>query len=97
MRRRLLQQPDQRGEREHEEGRDKNILLEKAGSTMKERRHHGGRRRQGWQVGQHEPCQAEGGEHHDAAGQSAKHPDQLGRSAGCTTSAAACAKSIRGR
>ncbi len=53
--------------------------LKRRACTMKERRHRGGRRRQGWQVGQHEPCQAEGGEHHDAAGQSAKHPDQLGQ------------------
>jgi hypothetical protein len=101
MRRRLLQQSDQRGERQHEEGRDENILLEKAGMHDEERRHRGRRRRrQGWQFGQHEPCQAEGGEHHDAAGQSPKHPDQLGqggRSAGCTTRAAACAKSIMNR
>ena len=97
-RRRLLQQPDQRSERQHEEGRDENILLEEAGMHGDERRHRGGRRgRQGWQVGQHEPCQAEGGEHEDAAGQSAEHPGKMRqgrRSGGCARRAAACATSI---
>ena len=35
MRRRLLQQSDQRGERQHKEGRDENILLEDGGMTVK--------------------------------------------------------------
>jgi hypothetical protein len=78
--RRLLQQPDQRGEREHEESRDENILLEQTGMHDEERRHRAGRRRcQGRQVGEHEPRKVEGGEHHDPAGQSAKHADEMGQ------------------
>jgi hypothetical protein len=45
MRRRLLQQPDQCGERQHEERRDENILLEQTGMHDEERCHRGGRRR----------------------------------------------------
>jgi hypothetical protein len=61
VRRRLPQQPGQRG-------RDENILFEDAGMHDEERRRRaGGRRRQGWPVGQHEPRQAERSEHQDWA------------------------------
>jgi len=53
-----LQQFDQRGERQDDEGRDENVLFENAGMHGDERRRRrGGRRRQGRQLWQHQSCQ----------------------------------------
>ena len=96
--RRFLQQPDQRGEREHEKAGEKNVLLEEAGMHGEERSRRRGRRgRQGWQVGQQEPCQNEGGKHEDAACHDAKHPHEMrqgGQIWRLHHEAAACPRSI---
>jgi hypothetical protein len=58
--------------------RDKSVLLEDSGMHGDERRHRRGcGGRQGWQVGQHEPCQTERPEDQQAAGQAGKDSSEL--------------------